>query len=230
MRQVFRLAAILLASASFAFNIPQGASGVIEEMDKVIAASPAVGNLMKAQLYEYGYPDANIEQNLTLALEHYGKAFQEGSSVAGFKLGMYLWAEEASRNSQEGKPLYFFLKASEMGRKEERTPSAIAAGMYLISVGSYDRAVGILRGPADDGQATAELYMAFALKALGQLGQANMYLTRACNNPKRDVEIDGYCKKSSDIEDIHPDGSTTKRDENVPTSKSNNSISACSAS
>ena len=135
------------------------------------------------------------------AVPFYKKAAVQGDALAAVKLALLAWdletkvANHEINTSQKPEPLYFFQLARDGEPVEVATIGSTLAGVYLISQKAYPEALPWLYDGADRGHiAAAEIYAAFVLRALGDEGNANRFLNRACTNPGRGQKIREFCQ------------------------------------
>lgn len=200
-----KLIFLVLFLTNFLFandSISVATEGLSGELDIVASVSPKDGNLMKAYLYEYGYPKENLKPDPQKALEYYKKAFDEKNPIAAYKLGVIAWQIESKENKFEGAPLQFFLNAGKFKPLEQANLNLIAGGIYLYQQGNFKEALTVLEKPLKAKHATAELYTALSYFSLGQEGKANEYLTLACTNRTQNQDIKSFCESNNAVEKV----------------------------
>lgn len=176
--------------------------GLDNELDIITSVVPKDGNLLKAHLYEYGYPKENIKPDPAKALEFYKKAYDEKNPIAAYKLGVVAWQLETKENSFRGAPLQFFLNGGKFQPEEQAILNLIAGAIYLYQQGNYKEAIDVLQKPLKKRHATAELYAALSYFVLGNEGKANSYLTAACTNKSQNTDIRTFCQSNSAVEQV----------------------------
>lgn len=192
--------------------------GLVNELDHISSIAPQNGNLLKANLYEFGYPKDNIAPDMVKAIEYYKKAFDEKSAIAAYKLGALAWKLEQDKNEYNGAPLHYFLKGGTFEPKEQATLNLVGAGIYFYQQKNYKSAIEALEKPLKAKHATAQLYAAFSYFTLGEEGKANMLLTAACTNKVKNQDIDTFCKGNEAIEKVDlRKGASIEKDKDYPT-------------
>ena len=176
--------------------------GLDNELDIITSVVPKDGNLLKAHLYEYGYPKENIKPDPAKALEFYKKAYAEKNPIAAYKLGVVAWELETKENNFRGTPLQFFLNGGKFQPEDQAILNLIAGAIYLYQQGNYKEAIDVLQKPLKKRHATAELYAALSHLALGNEGKANSYLTAACTNKSQNSDIKAFCQSNSAVEQV----------------------------
>lgn len=220
----------VLHADNYAVDDGQIGVSVLSELNSYSKIDKKNGNVAKAQLYEFGYPKENIKPDINKALQYYKKAFDEGSAIAAFKLGMASWSAKKllDKNSTKDKfvndvPLYYFSEGALLEPEEAANINGIAAGIYLYTEEKYKDAKEFLSIYADKHYSTAELYVAFIEKIEGNIGLANQYLTRACKNRKITEDVKQFCY-GSDVNRVNLDtGAILKGKSN----NSSNQIKGC---
>jgi len=194
---------VLISSVLFSQDAMfQGKSSLENEMQQIINVNPKQGNLFKGYLYEFGYPKENIKKDIPTALKYYKKAFEDGSPVAAFKLGMYAWAYEDSQHKETYKPLQYFLAAKDFQPKAQARLNLIAAGIYLYQKQKFNQVLNVLKEPLKFHNPVAEFYTAVSYYALQNDAMANIFLTKACTNKKRPSDIEKFCTGNQNVEKV----------------------------
>jgi len=212
MKKVIFLVISLYITSLCAQEIVQGAEssvsnnfatqGLDSELDIITSIVPKDGNLLKAHLYEYGYPKENIKPDPKKALDFYKKAYENKNPIAAYKLGVIAWQMETRENNFTGAPLQFFLNGGKFKPEDQAILNLVAGGIYLYQQRNYQETIKVLEQPLKKRHATAELYAALAYLALGNEGKANSYLTAACTNRTQNPDIQSFCKSNTAIEQI----------------------------
>lgn len=206
------LAIVLSATSLFSQEIGQNngtspvenfaTQGLDSELDIITSVVPKDGNLLKAHLYEYGYPKENIKPDPEKALSYYKKAYEEKNPIAAYKLGIVAWQLETKENDFRGVPLQFFLNGGKFQPEEQAILNLIAGAIYLYQQKNYKEAIEVLQKPLKKRHATAELYAALSYLALGNDGKANSYLTAACTNKTQNPDIKAFCQSNNAVEQV----------------------------
>lgn len=196
---------MLLSSFLFGFN-PQatggGSGGVLAEMESLAKLSPEKGNIFQAMLYEYGYEEEGIAPDAQKAIEFYERAYAEKSPIAAFKLAMHAWGKEIEAGAFAGAPLEYFSNGMKFEPKDQALLNRIAGGIYLHTVKEHQAAIDVLSSAAKEHHATAQLYVAFSYLELGNIAQANTYLSLACTNRVQNPDIASFCTNGEFVEKV----------------------------
>ena len=176
-------------------------SGIGRELALLQQMDTSRSNFLLGLYHEIGNPEANLSGDMAKAVPFYKKAAVQGDALAAVKLALLAWdletkvANHEINTSQKPEPLYFFQLARDGEPVEVATIGSTLAGVYLISQKAYPEALPWLYDGADRGHiAAAEIYAAFVLRTLGDEGNANRFLNRACTNPGRGQKIREFCQ------------------------------------
>ena len=78
----------------------------------------------------------------------------------------------------------------------------IASGIYLYNHQEYRTTIDVLISAAREHNATAQLYVALSYLELGDIAQANTFLTLTCSNRVKDPDIEKYCNSDEFVDKI----------------------------
>ena len=197
---------------------------IMDAVDKVAVLDGDINTayIVKAKMYEVGSKEYGIEANISKAIEFYKKAYENNSSYAAYKLGMYTWAFQASEDdntttkSDKTLPLFYFDSGINMSPKKIGNYNRLLSGIYAFTLSKYEVSKIYLLPLAQNlNDPYAELYLAHIYLANGDEGKANEFLTRACTNPAKKEDIIKYCSSDS-VDRIDLNGISSHGKQNNP--------------